>query len=159
MVPSVTPVAANNTSPLASCESVYFASKSSMPIRVARPTSSSFLNKRRPCICPPIQRRAAAANTPSGAPPDPTYKSTPVSFCALAITPETSPSEMSIILAPAFLTSLIISACRGLSNMQTSKSEMETFFASDRLARFSLIDLSRSTTPSGNPPPTAILSM
>ncbi len=71
MLPSVTPVAANMTSPPASSWRLYLRSKSVIPQRVARARSSSLRNTRRPCIWPPMQRSAAAASTPSGAPPMP----------------------------------------------------------------------------------------
>src|SRR5215813_13140761 len=50
-----------------------------MPIFFARSISPSFLGLRRPCISPPTQRSAAAAKTPSGAPPMPIKRSIPVS--------------------------------------------------------------------------------
>jgi len=48
-----------------------------------------------------VKRSAAAARTPSGAPPEPTYMSIPVSGSEVAMTPLTSPSEMRAMRAPA----------------------------------------------------------
>ena len=42
-----------------------------MPILAARSRFSSVSRMSRPCIWPPMQRSAAAASTPSGAPPMP----------------------------------------------------------------------------------------
>ena len=54
---------------------------------------------------------AAAASTPSGAPPEPIYMSIPVSSgCEQCITPATSPSVISRIEAPVVRTSAISSA-------------------------------------------------
>ena len=67
----VTPVAANMTSPCAKSLSKYLRSKSSTPMARARPRSSSLRKTRRPIIWPPMHCSAAAAKTPSGAPPLP----------------------------------------------------------------------------------------
>ena len=69
--PPVTPVAANITSPFAISMMSYFCFGSEIPMLRARSICASFSNSRRPCICPPVQRSAAAASTPSGAPPMP----------------------------------------------------------------------------------------
>src|SRR5579862_6539265 len=70
MLPLVTPVAANITSPCARSRSPYLRLRSVIPRRCARPRSSSLRKRSLPCICPPMQRRAAAARTPAGAPPE-----------------------------------------------------------------------------------------
>jgi putative transposase len=49
----------------------YFFRGLSMPILAARSRFSMVSSTRRHCICPPMQRSAAAASTPSGAPPMP----------------------------------------------------------------------------------------
>src|SRR5271165_20970 len=110
IVPLVTPVAANITSPEARSKSLYLRSRSVTPRRRARPRSSSLRNNSRPCIWPPMQRNAAAASTPSGAPPEPTYMSIPVSGSEVAMTPLTSPSEINAMRAPAARTLAISSA-------------------------------------------------
>src|SRR5690606_13875267 len=119
MEPSVTPVAAKITSPRAMSSVEYLRSKSVMPQRMARARSSSLRNRSRPWIWPPMARRAAAASTPSGAPPEPMYMSTPVVGSVVAITPATSPSPISMMRAPASRTALMGSAWRGPSSMQT----------------------------------------
>lgn len=63
-----------------------------IPIAKQRAISASFSGRSRPWNSPPIQRSAAAASTPSGAPPEPTCRSMPVSGKAVAIAPATSPS-------------------------------------------------------------------
>ena len=103
-----------------------------MPMRRARLRSSSLRNNSRPCIWPPMQRSAAAASTPSGAPPEPTYMSIPVSGLEVAMTPLTSPSEISTMRAPASRTLAISSAWRGRSRMQTTRSATSDFFACAR---------------------------
>src|ERR1700722_5736752 len=71
MRPSVTPVAANKQSPRTMSSIKYFLRVSLMPILAARSRFSSVSITRRHCIWPPMQRSAAAASTPSGAPPVP----------------------------------------------------------------------------------------
>ena len=77
----------------------------------------------------------------------------------VAITPETSPSPISMIRAPASRTLAIFSAWRGRSRIQTTRSATSVFLAWARFFRFVAGVSSRSTTPSGKPPPTAILSI
>ena len=67
----MTPVAANTQSPDTMSSMSYFLRGSLMPILAARSRFSSVSNTSRPCIWPPMQRNAAAASTPSGAPPMP----------------------------------------------------------------------------------------
>ena len=69
--PSVTPVAEKITSPEAISFMEYLRRMSVMPMAAARVSSSFFSGCSRPCIWPPMQRSAAAASTPSGAPPMP----------------------------------------------------------------------------------------
>src|ERR1700736_1348325 len=159
IVPLVTPVAANMTSPEARSSSLYLRSRSATPMRWARARSLSLRNSRRPCIWPPMQRNAAAASTPSGAPPEPTYISMPVSGSDVAMTPLTSPSPISAMRAPAARTLAISSEWRGRSRMQTTRSAISAFFACARFLRLTTGSSSRSTTSSGSPPPTAILSI
>jgi hypothetical protein len=71
MSPLVTPVAANRQSPRTMSSMLYFLRGSRMPILLARSRFSSVSSTRRHCICPPMQRSADAASTPSGAPPMP----------------------------------------------------------------------------------------
>ena len=85
--------------------------------------------------------------------------SIPVSGSEVAMTPLTSPSEISVIRAPASRTLAISSAWRGRSRMHTTRSATSTFFALARFFKLTDGGSSRSTRSSGNPPPTAILSM
>ena len=63
---------------------------------------------------------AAAASTPSGAPPEPMYMSMPVlALSAQWITPATSPSVISRMRAPVARISAISASCRGRSSTQT----------------------------------------
>ena len=114
---------------------------------------------RRPCICPPKQASEAAARTPCGAPPIPQYISIPLFGQAVATAPETSPSTINIMRAPASRVLAIISPWRGRSRMQTTRSLTGTSLASPSAFRLSAGSLSRSTRPVGSPPPTAIFSM
>src|SRR6266478_889896 len=106
-----------------------------------------------------MQRNAAAASTPSGAPPEPTYMSIPVSGSDVAMTPLTSPSPISAMRAPAARTLAINSEWRGRSRMQTTRSAISAFLAFARFLRLTAGSSSRSTRSSGSPPPTAILSI
>ena len=102
---------------------------------------------------------AAAARTPSGAPPIPKYISTPVSGLAVAIIPDTSPSGISIILAPTFLHFSMIFLCLGLFRTQTTMS-LTSFFKA--FAKFFILisgSSSISIIPFCKLPPTAILSI
>src|SRR5437868_6683469 len=85
--------------------------------------------------------------------------SMPVSALEVAMTPATSPSPISMMRAPASRTLAIRSAWRGRSRMQTTRSAISAFLARARFFKFSAGAASRSTTPSGSPPPTAILSI
>ncbi len=69
-----------------------------------------------------MQRNAAAANTPSGAPPMPISKSMPVSGLVVAIAAETSPSPIKRIRAPALRTSAMSASWRGRDKMITVRS-------------------------------------
>ena len=101
MDPSVTPVAAKITSLVTISSREYILLKSFIPVFIALFFSISFLNISLPCIFPPTHFNAAAARTPSGAPPLPIYMSTPVfSVFAQCITPATSPSVINLSLAP-----------------------------------------------------------
>ena len=91
-----------------------------MPALRARCRSSSLRNSSRPIIWPPMHLSAAAASTPSGAPPEPMYMSMPV-FCGSAqwMTPATSPSVISRMRAPVARISSISASWRGRSSTQT----------------------------------------
>ena len=78
-----------------------------MPISWQRRISSSVSGFKRACISPPTHFKAAAANTPSGAPPVPTTMCTPEPSIQHSIAGLTSPSEMSIIRAPTSRASFI----------------------------------------------------
>ena len=62
--------------------------------------------------------------------------SMPESPVEVAITPDTSPSPISMMRAPASRTLAISSAWRGRSRMQTTRSATSTFLALARSARF-----------------------
>ena len=93
-----------------------------MPMRSARARSSSLRNCSMPCMSPPKQRSAAAASTPSGAPPTPSSTSMPVAGSAVAIAPPTSPSVISRMRTPALRTSATSSSWRGRSRMTAVRS-------------------------------------
>lgn len=80
----------------------------SRPIASQRVLSSSLCGSSLPMISPPRAFRATAESTPSGAPPDPNKISTPVWSKAVLMAPATSPSLMSLILAPASRSSEMI---------------------------------------------------
>ena len=67
--------------------------------------SSSLRGLRRPMKPPPRHFIAAAASTPSGAPPVPIATWMPVDSIAVAMQASTSPSEISLMRAPAARTS------------------------------------------------------
>ena len=81
------------------------------------------------------------------------------SAIVVAMTPATSPSLISMMRAPASRVLAIRSLWRSRSRMHATRSEIWHFFAWARLRRLLATGASRSTTPSGKPPPTAILSM
>ncbi len=85
--------------------------------------------------------------------------STPASGWLTATTPETSPSGMSISRAPAARQAFTISLWRSRSSTHTVRSATSQPLARARFSRFLPGSLSRSTTPSGRPGPTAILSI
>src|SRR6185437_364761 len=124
--PLVTPVAAKIASARTISARSYFLSRSVMPSRSARPRSSALRNTRRPWNWPPTHFSAAQASTPSGAPPWPTYMSTPVSGSVVLMTPATSPSVIRWMRAPASLSEALISAWRGRSSTQTVICEAST---------------------------------
>src|SRR5258708_6225841 len=76
---------------------------SSIPIFFARARSSGLRNFSRPRISPPRHLSAAAASTPSGAPPVPMTAWTAVPDTATDIAAIKSPSSMSLMRAPATL--------------------------------------------------------
>jgi hypothetical protein len=71
IAPVVTPVAANRQSPFTMSSISNRLRASLIPIFKARSRLSSVSRTSRHCIWPPMQRSAAAASTPSGAPPMP----------------------------------------------------------------------------------------
>ena len=79
-----------------------------MPSFTARALSASVLKNSRPCICPPTQRSAEAASTPSGAPPRPRQMSMPVAGSEVAMMPATSPSVMRRTAAPTLRTAAMM---------------------------------------------------
>src|SRR6056297_965868 len=135
-------------------------SRSVIPALAARPFSSSLRNNRRPWICPPMHFKAAAASTPSGAPPVPIYMSIPVWIgCAQCITPATSPSVIRRIAAPVARISAIICSWRGRSSTQTVISLGPHPLALANASTRSFGVMSSVTTVSANPGPMASLSM
>jgi hypothetical protein len=89
---------------------------------------------------------AQAAMIPSGVPPMPRIRSTPVPSRAAAIALATSPSVMNLMRAPAARTSSTSCACRGRSRMQTVTSPTELFFAFATRRMFSATGTVMSTT-------------
>src|SRR5215471_15671592 len=144
--PSVMPVAAKNASSEATRSSVVSTRDRSCPAAMAFSRSASSRGARRPWIVPPRHLIAHAAIMPSGVPPVPSSKSTPVPSRAAMIAPATSPSVMSWIRAPAARTSEISSACRGRSRMTTVTSCEEHALALATLAMLCATGASRSTT-------------
>ena len=101
---------------------------------------------------------AQAAMIPSGVPPMPRSRSTPVPSRAAAMAPATSPSVMNLMRAPASRTSCTSCSCRGRSRMQTVTSPRELFFALATRRMFSAIGAVMSTTSAASGP-VAIFSM
>ncbi len=122
-VPSVTPDAAKMISgPGAKSRSVKMRRGSVMPIAFMRSSWPSFVGTRRPCMPPFRQRMAAAASTPSGAPPMPMTACTLVPRTAAEMPAERSPSEISRMRAPALRISSISFSWRGRSSTMTTRS-------------------------------------
>ena len=89
------------SSPVTSWSVVRMVSGSrSWPASRARCRSSSSLGHSRAWITPPMHFIAHAAMMPSGVPPTPSSRSTPVSGRAAMIAPATSPSRMYLMRAP-----------------------------------------------------------
>ena len=88
-----------------------------------------FCGQSLPWMVPPRHLTAQAAMMPSGVPPIPSSRSTPVPSLAAITAPATSPSEMNLIRAPASRTCLTRSSCRGRSRMQTVTSSGDAPFA------------------------------
>ena len=83
-----------------------------MPMDLARASFSGVSMIRRPKISPPRQRMAAAASTPSGAPPLPMTAWTPLPTTAAPMAAVRSPSPISRMRAPAARMSAISGSCR-----------------------------------------------
>ena len=96
--------------------------------------------------------------TPSGVPPMPTSRSTPVSGHEVAMAPATSPSVISRIRAPVLRTEAMSSACRGRSRMATARSRTEVPLALATASRLSSMDWVMSMHPADRGP-TASFSM
>ena len=126
-----------------------------MPIFFARARSSSLRKRRRPRISAPMQRRAAAASTPSGAPPVPRTACTSVPAIGTDSEAMRSPSSMSLIRAPAARTSLMSFSCRGRSRMTMVRSLTSRFSDCAMAFRFSATGRSRSTFPLAGGPTTS----
>ncbi len=92
--PLVTPVAATKTSSPSTRSSAVRTWSRSNPPSSRRCRSSSDRGHSLPCIAPPRHLIAAAEMTPSGVPPIPMSRSTPVPGWAAAIAGATSPSRM-----------------------------------------------------------------
>src|SRR5699024_8249790 len=113
--PSVIPVAANiASSPFTKSSSFKTLFTSSIPISLHLLSSSSFDGLSLPWNIPPNDLIAAAAITPSGAPPIPTTISKPDELKQVAILVATSPSSKNLILAPFSLILLTKSLCLSL---------------------------------------------
>ena len=123
-----------------------------------RRTCSSFSGTSRPCMSPPRHFTAAAASTPSGAPPMPRIMSmAPVSMATVRAG-ATSPSVMSLTLAPRALQACLMCSWRSRSRRQTVISLTSLPRAAATFLRFSSTVLSMSMAPLARGP-TMILSM
>ena len=122
-LPSVTPQAAKMISgPGARSRSVKMRRGSVMPMAACAPPALPWSGTSRPCMPPFRQRIAAAASTPSGAPPMPMTAWTLVPRTAAEMPAERSPSEISRMRAPALRISSISSSWRGRSSTMTTRS-------------------------------------
>src|SRR6266508_502775 len=126
-----------------------------MPIFLARARSSSLRNRRRARISAPMQRSAAAARTPSGAPPVPMTACSPVPATATEMAAMRSPSSMSLMRAPLARTSATSFSWRGRSRITTVRSWTSRSSESAMIFRFSATLRSRSTLPLAGPPTTS----
>src|SRR5438046_328640 len=84
--------------------------------------ASAVRKRSRQTISAPRHRSAAAASTPSGAPPVPMTACTSVPAMGTESDAMRSPSSMSLMRAPAARTSLISFSCRGRSRMTIVRS-------------------------------------
>ncbi|CAM5699613.1 hypothetical protein SVIOM74S_06916 [Streptomyces violarus] len=123
------PVATKNTFSPVTRSSVVRTRSRSWPASIARCRSSSSLGHSLPWIVPPRHFTAHAEMMPSGVPPMPSSRSTPVPSRSARIEPATSPSEISLIRAPVSRISLMMPSCRGRSRITTVTSS-----GADRLA-------------------------
>ena len=115
----VTPVAATKTSSPETRSSVVSTRSGSIPASTSCRRSSSFRGQSLPWTPPPTHFSAAAAITPSGVPPTPIKRSTPVSGCAAAIAGATSPSGTRSTFAPTSRSSAISVSWRSRSSTTT----------------------------------------
>src|SRR5664279_897722 len=150
--PSVTPVAAKKMSSPPTRSLVVRILLRSYPWLIASWRSSSLRGASRAKISPPRQRSAAAAITPSGVPPVPSSRSTPVSICstdAAMIAPATSPSGRNLIRAPVPRIAATRFVCLGRSSTATVRS------SALRPNAFATEAISASTGASGSTAPAA----
>src|SRR5205823_4630887 len=96
--------------------------KSVMPIFRMRSSCPGLVGTRRASMPPFRQRSAAAASTPSGAPPIPITAWTLVRRTAAEMPAERSPSPISLMRAPALRMSAISFSWRGRSRTMTTRS-------------------------------------
>ena len=125
------------------------------PASTSAARSSSSRGQSFPCIAPPRHLIAAAEMTPSGVPPMPISRSTPVPGCAAAIAGATSPSRMRFTRAPASRSSAMRSSWRSRSSTTTVRSFTSTPFASATRSTFSVgervdVDRVRRLGPDGD---------
>jgi succinate dehydrogenase / fumarate reductase iron-sulfur subunit len=155
--PSVTPVAEKKTSSPLTRSSVVSTGRGR-----SRRRSPPGARRRRAatagrCSAPPMHLSAQAEMTPSGVPPMPHSRSTPVPSRAPAIAPATSPSVMRRIRAPASRISWMPSSWRGRSSMTTITSR------TSQPLRLATLDVSASGAVEveqvGDVGPVAIFSM
>src|SRR2546428_328648 len=98
--------------------------KSVMPIFRMRSSCPGLVGTRRASMPPLRQRSAAAASTPSGAPPIPITAWTLVRRTAAEMPAERSPSPISLMRAPALRMSAISFSWRGRSRTMTTVPRM-----------------------------------
>jgi hypothetical protein len=154
--PSVMPVATKNALSPRTRSSVDSTALRSRPASMAFCFSSSSVGHSRPWILPPMHLIAQAVMIPSGVPPTPISRSTPVPSVAAMIAPATSPSVRNLIRAPVARISSASCWCRSRSSITTVTSWMSEFFALATRRMFSDTGSRMSTTSAASGPVTSL---
>ena len=119
--PEVIPVAQKIESPLIISFKSYFFERSLIPISLALFLSVAVSNKNLPWKLHSKASNAAAARTPSGPPPIPKKMSTEYFSSVTNSAPDTSPSDINLILTFKSFNSAIILSCLDLFKIQAVK--------------------------------------